>query len=323
MLVLLAAVLPQCAQCSVSCDVWVDGGCGSIHYFGEEMNIYFEVNKTAYVELYLTKPDGTRLLTSGDVEAGVTYSISGVVGEPAGERTILLETWSEGEYDSSTCIFYGYAPPGFIQVESTPSGADVYLDGDYQGTTPLTVTAYQGGHTLFLTYPGYYDERRYVEVNSNETTTRHIYLRVVFWRTWYFAGGIAVLFIVFLIFLLHRYEKQPISQIEPTTRKFPESTSEVPKKSIEKADFVSIDALPNIDVPDEAHLCPINNDSLENGEIIECTRCEKEGFTCRMHRTCWEKYKAWQRKTGNEARQEITCPKQKPLTISEERDIKY
>ena len=45
---------------------------------------------------------------------------------------------------------------GTLQLTSSPSGAQVYLDSQYQGSTPSTLTSVEpGNHTLEYRYPGY------------------------------------------------------------------------------------------------------------------------------------------------------------------------
>jgi len=45
---------------------------------------------------------------------------------------------------------------GTLQFTSSPSGAQVYLDSQYQGSTPSTITNVEpGNHTLEFRYPGY------------------------------------------------------------------------------------------------------------------------------------------------------------------------
>lgn len=44
---------------------------------------------------------------------------------------------------------------GTLYVTSTPSGADIFLDGVYYGQTPYTLSASAGAHTLVLKYAGY------------------------------------------------------------------------------------------------------------------------------------------------------------------------
>jgi hypothetical protein len=47
---------------------------------------------------------------------------------------------------------------GYYQIDSAPQGAEVYLDGQFIGETPVTITLYHmtpPGHTLLLTLAGY------------------------------------------------------------------------------------------------------------------------------------------------------------------------
>jgi hypothetical protein len=172
-LILLISVLPNETGCALSCSVWVDGGCGSTHRIGSKMNIYFQVNTAAYIELWLTYPDGSKnQMAYGTVCGGRTYYVSGEIGEPPGKRIALLKAWAGSEYDSDTCIYYGGEAPGSIRVTSNPSGAKCYLDGTYRGTTPLTIGDVSAGeHSLKLTRSGYEDWSRTVRVYSNQTTS--------------------------------------------------------------------------------------------------------------------------------------------------------
>ena len=62
---------------------------------------------------------------------------------------------------------------GVLQVSSTPSGAEVYLDGDYQpvGTTPFTTRwLTPGKHSLSFRYPSYKSYTADVQVTGDGTT---------------------------------------------------------------------------------------------------------------------------------------------------------
>jgi hypothetical protein len=48
------------------------------------------------------------------------------------------------------------APPASLQVESRPTGAQVWIDGRLVGTTPLQLSSVEtGSHALRLELPGY------------------------------------------------------------------------------------------------------------------------------------------------------------------------
>lgn len=56
----------------------------------------------------------------------------------------------------SGCISSQDSGKGTIQLTSSPSGAEVYLDNQFQGSTPGTIAnVEQGNHTLEYRYPGY------------------------------------------------------------------------------------------------------------------------------------------------------------------------
>jgi hypothetical protein len=57
-------------------------------------------------------------------------------------------------------------------VYSSPSGAAILIDGDYQGTTPANITRMTPGyHVLTLTLSGYYDYSSKVYIPEGKETT--------------------------------------------------------------------------------------------------------------------------------------------------------
>jgi hypothetical protein len=65
--------------------------------------------------------------------------------------------------------------PGFgtLSINSDPSGANVYLDGQYQGTTPLTISGLSGphGYNIALTMQGYRTYFTSVYISNGKTST--------------------------------------------------------------------------------------------------------------------------------------------------------
>ena len=60
---------------------------------------------------------------------------------------------------------------GSIEVESNPSGAKVYLDSDYVGTTPFTIEdASLGSHKITISKTGYVDYTKWVTVKVDSTS---------------------------------------------------------------------------------------------------------------------------------------------------------
>jgi hypothetical protein len=60
---------------------------------------------------------------------------------------------------------------GSIAVSSSPSGADIYLDGEYQGTTPKTISdVTSGDHKIELKKSGYENWSKSVNIETVKTT---------------------------------------------------------------------------------------------------------------------------------------------------------
>jgi Flp pilus assembly protein TadD len=61
---------------------------------------------------------------------------------------------------------------GSLYVTSSPSGARIYLDGDYKGTTSKTIEDISpGSHTMKITKTGYEDWSKEIEVTTGKTTS--------------------------------------------------------------------------------------------------------------------------------------------------------
>jgi len=61
---------------------------------------------------------------------------------------------------------------GSVKITSVPFGAEVYLDNEYHGTTPTTITAVQAGnHTVEIRESGYKTWSRDITVTSGSTAS--------------------------------------------------------------------------------------------------------------------------------------------------------
>ena len=57
---------------------------------------------------------------------------------------------------ATTYFYVGYVPKtAVVNFTSSPSGAKLYVDGNYEGKTPQTLQLPQGEHTAFFSYNGY------------------------------------------------------------------------------------------------------------------------------------------------------------------------
>lgn len=83
--------------------------------------------------------------------------------------------FSQPDWATASCIFYVTSKVvpkyGKIEVTSDPSHAKVYLDGSYQGTTPLTISNVKvGEYQIRISKDKYYDWLTTVQVRQKTTT---------------------------------------------------------------------------------------------------------------------------------------------------------
>lgn len=62
-------------------------------------------------------------------------------------------------------------PPATLAVETTPDGASVYINDDYKGTTPLTLTLEDGTYDLKITKDGYETIQETITLYPGKTIT--------------------------------------------------------------------------------------------------------------------------------------------------------
>jgi hypothetical protein len=113
--------------------------------------------------------------------AGV-YTISNVV---VGSHTVRVSMSGYQDYTSSVTVSGATtshvtatlqpAPvtsAGSIDVTSSPSGAEIYVDNAYKGITPLTIDGIAAGsHTVMLAHSGYSDWTTSVQVGAGSTAS--------------------------------------------------------------------------------------------------------------------------------------------------------
>ena len=57
---------------------------------------------------------------------------------------------------------------GTVYVTSSPTSASIYVDGNYNGKTPMTITLYPGSHSFLVKQSGYNDYSTTVWVNAGQ-----------------------------------------------------------------------------------------------------------------------------------------------------------
>lgn len=125
--------------------------------------------------VYLYNSDYSNI-TASDISVDSSTQITGVFdltdAEVATYRVYVLDSAGTRKYDSDVTFGITSDAVGSIDIDSSPSGASVYLDTTYMGITPLTVNDQETGtHKLILKYSGYTDYTRTVKVTTGGTTT--------------------------------------------------------------------------------------------------------------------------------------------------------
>jgi len=69
---------------------------------------------------------------------------------------------------------------GMLKITSEPSGAEVYVDGSYKGTTPLTLTLTPGTYEVKVVKEDYEPYTQIVTLNADETKTINAKLKALF-----------------------------------------------------------------------------------------------------------------------------------------------
>ena len=178
-------------------------------------------------------PSGASVYLDGEYKGETLISISNIVegahsikltkqGYDGVTKTVSISA-GQTTYVSETLKGYGS-----LDISSTPSGAFVYLDENYMGETPLSISkAAEGYHSIKLTKSGYDDVIKTIQVSAGKTT--HISETLSF-ATWLLAsvlGIIALIIIVCGIFVIRRKKqaKPAVSKAEETAGE--EKTEEV------------------------------------------------------------------------------------------------
>ena len=129
-------------------------------------------------------PPGADILVDGEILAQTPASVEVLQGE----RQLMLQKPAFANWQKSLRVTAGQdqdlgqvtlqPAPGLLELGSVPGGANVILDGDFLGQTPLTVEIAPGrAHPLTVSKPGYerYDE--VVEMSSGSRDARSVTLK--------------------------------------------------------------------------------------------------------------------------------------------------
>ncbi|MCM2464766.1 PEGA domain-containing protein [Methanoculleus oceani] len=98
---------------------------------------------------------------------------------------ILVSGCIESSESGSGSLAGTYSDSGYIQIWTVPSGASVYVDGEYLGETDdvedLSVRVSPGSHKLEIYKQGYESYLEYLYIGSGETVTRDVFLESTYY----------------------------------------------------------------------------------------------------------------------------------------------
>jgi outer membrane protein assembly factor BamB len=154
---------------------------GTIYIGSHHYGVYaFSPRSSIYIH---SSPPGADMHLNGIYKDTTPTTIPDV---SPGSHTIKLTKSGYEDYTTTVYVSAGDAESiyatltqetGSISVSSAPSGADIYLDGAYKGTTPTTISdASPGSHTLKLEKHSYAEWLTPVHVTSGvtESITAHL-----------------------------------------------------------------------------------------------------------------------------------------------------
>ncbi|MDD4127533.1 MAG: PEGA domain-containing protein [Methanomicrobium sp.] len=150
---------------------------------GETLNYYMTLNPTgpSTGSIYVTSsPSNAMVYIDGSYVGNTPQQTSGFT---VGNHNVEVvksgyQNWASSAYVTAGGTASVYATLvttntyGTISIKSSPSGASVYLDGNYQGQTPTTVSGVtKGAHTIELNKAGYNEWVGQVTIYSGQTST--------------------------------------------------------------------------------------------------------------------------------------------------------
>ncbi|GAB6135207.1 PEGA domain-containing protein [Thermococcus prieurii] len=106
-------------------------------------------------------------LNSKNLEFLESYSVNLNVTSPTlqtMESNALVAPWKPTVYTL-------YTTTGYLQINSSPSGANIYINGTYVGTSPIKLTLNSGYYNVTITKEGYLDYKKLIKITPGKTTS--------------------------------------------------------------------------------------------------------------------------------------------------------
>ena len=191
--------------------IWVDKGA---YELGESITVHYSVNQAAYVYIWDILPDGTTnqifpLSGQDNYKTAGEHSLNGTIAPPTGTEYLQIlasttpidpfafwtgdpetfiqqlevqilgivpETARSWDFTSFEIVSGSSPSYGALTVNSTPSGASIWLNGHYVGYTPRTLYVTQGFQQIMVSKQGYLSRSVAVFIIGNITRTINVTL---------------------------------------------------------------------------------------------------------------------------------------------------
>jgi hypothetical protein len=165
-----------------------DGPPRNKYVSADEQNIlHVTLGRCGSINISSNPPGAKVYLDGNDTGETTPANISKVA---LGNRIIKLTKF--GYYNNETKVDVSVAKTyhvtvnlsgyGYINITSKPSGATMYLDGNYKGETPKKISKVVGNYSIRVTEFGYEDGKNETQVSAGETTIVHVELSPTFWE---------------------------------------------------------------------------------------------------------------------------------------------
>lgn len=110
----------QAVTSGLAVTLQTDRGCGAtaLYNIGEPITFSFSASQNAQVTLQLQRPDGTTsvLLANQPVQGGVTQTLPGIIGNPPGQRRLILDAVAGSQTAHMECTYTAQAVTSALMV---------------------------------------------------------------------------------------------------------------------------------------------------------------------------------------------------------------
>ena len=151
----------------------------------ETRSVYINQSAPSTGSLYITSnTSGASIYVDGSYRGITPVTLSGLT---TGSHTVRILQSGYNDYSLTTLVYAGQTTTvstalitstptptqtGSIVITSSPTGADVYIDGSYRGISPVTLSGLTtGSHTVRILQSGYNDYSTNAKIYTRQTTT--------------------------------------------------------------------------------------------------------------------------------------------------------